>query len=258
MKKRVIGIILIVLDVLAIFGGFANGSWAKLGEENIVTAATEIIIIIALLVIGIRLMIKSKDNKKDSSADENKIPNAENAANIIAGAEAKYAEKAKEKEMHSLQKDDLLKIFSEYFVPNKDFYSAPGSKKFEAYFNAVNSATAEIFKDTALLTAATGWKIDQLSEVLNEPNTSIKNMNICALIFLVGKYSVIKDAVYCVDFANRVPNCIALYLLLIAQKQPENKRKQLLDAGDGCDKRALIKAMQSLKVCDPSWSFEIF
>lgn len=51
---------------------------------------------------------------------------------------------------------------------------------------------------------------------------------------------------------------IALYLLLIAQKQPEGKRKQLLDAGDGCDKRALTAAMQSLKVCDPLWSFEIF
>lgn len=83
-------------------------------------------------------------------------------------------------------------------------------------------------------------------------------MNICALIFLVGKYSVIKDCVYCVDFADRVPNCIALYLLLIAQKQPQDKRGQILDSGDGCDKRALSEAIELLKVCDPNWSPEIY
>lgn len=28
MKKRVIGIVLIVIDIMAILGGFVNGSWA--------------------------------------------------------------------------------------------------------------------------------------------------------------------------------------------------------------------------------------
>ena len=32
----------------------------------------------------------------------------------------------------------------------------------------------------------------------------------------------------------------------------------MLDAGDGCDKRALSEAIELLKVCDPNWSPEIY
>lgn len=254
MKKKVIGIILLIVDAMAIFGGLVNGSWAELGNENIITAATQVIIPIVILIIAIRLIVKSQKSEDKTSVNQNEI---NDYAKVISSAEERLAQKAEEKENQSLNKDDLLKIFSTYFAPNKDFYSVPNSDKFTAYFNAINSATEEIIKDRALLSAATGWTVQQLGEVFNEKNTSVKNMNICALIFLVGKYSVIKDCVYCVDFADRVPNCIALYLLLIAQKQPQDKRGQMLDAGDGCDNRALSEAIQSLKICDPAWSPEI-
>lgn len=255
MKKKVIGIILLIVDAMAIFGGLVNGSWAELGNENIITAATQVIIPIVILIIAIRLIVKSKKSNDKTSVNQKEV---NDYSKVISSAEERLAQKAEEKENQSLNKDDLLKIFSTYFAPNKDFYSAPNSDKFTAYFNAINSATQEIVKDKVLLSAATGWTVSQLSEVFNEKNTTVRNMNICALIFLVGKYSVIKDCVYCVDFADRVPNCIALYLLLIAQKQPQDKRGQMLDAGDGCDKRALSEAIELLKVCDPNWSPEIY
>lgn len=59
-KKKIAGIIMIVISVMAILGGIVNGSWADLGNENIITAATEVIITIGLLVGGIVLVIKSK------------------------------------------------------------------------------------------------------------------------------------------------------------------------------------------------------
>ena len=60
MIKKVIGIILLIVDAMAIFGGLVNGSWAELGNENIITAATQVIIPIVILIISIRLIVKSK------------------------------------------------------------------------------------------------------------------------------------------------------------------------------------------------------
>lgn len=87
---------------------------------------------------------------------------------MIFSAEERLAQKSEEKENQSVNKEDLLKIFLSYFAPNKDFYSVPNSDKFTAYFNAINSATEEIIKDRALLSAATGWTVQQLGEVFNE------------------------------------------------------------------------------------------
>ena len=152
----------------------------------------------------------------------------------------------------------LLEIVSTYFAPNKDFYSAPGSDKFTAYFNAINTARAEMFREQQLFTAATTWSSKELADLVNNPRPGITNMMICSLIFLMGRYSVIKQAVYCVDFSERIPNCIALYLLLIAHKQPTDKRIQIIDAGEGTDKKTLNDAMDALKVCDPNWNYKIW
>lgn len=73
----------------------------------------------------------------------------------------------------------------------------------------------------------------------------------------MGRFAVIKDIVYCVDFIQRIPNCIALYLLLIAQKQPKERRTQLLDVGVGVDKREFPDALDKLKVCVPQWDARI-
>ena len=94
-------------------------------------------------------------------------------------------------------------------------------------------------------------------EHINNPKTVISNMIICGMIFRMGEYAVIKDAVYCVDFCEKTPNCTALYLLLTAQKEPEDNRRQIIDAGDRSDKTAFIEALNSRNVLDPHWTFQI-
>ena len=158
----------------------------------------------------------------------------------------------------TVPKEVLLQIFAEYFAPNTEFYSPPDSEKAIAYFNAVHKAQEEMFSHQTLFYESTKWSSEQLSELVNNPKPGITNMMICGLIFLLGQFAVIKDAVYCVDFSEKIPNCIALYLLLIAQKQPEDKRNQLIDAGDGAAKTLLSEAMDSLKVCDPLWKYQIW
>lgn len=71
-------------------------------------------------------------------------------------------------------------------------------------------------------------------------------------------YAVIKDNLFCVDFLEQLPNCIALYLLLIAQKEPTDKRVQLLDTGDGVDPKPLKDVIESLQVLDPTWQPKMF
>lgn len=151
----------------------------------------------------------------------------------------------------------LVRIFADYFSPNRDFYSIPGSDKFNAYFNVVNAARDELFSQPELLMASTKWGSLDLIKLVKDPKPGITNAMICGLIFLMGHYAVIKDAVYCVDFSERIPNCVGLYMLLIAQKQPADRRMQIIDAGDGTDKKPLSDVMESLRVCDPQWDFKI-
>ena len=115
-----------------------------------------------------------------------------------------------------------------------------------------------MLKQPKLFTEATKWESSELENLINDPKPGITNMMVCGLIFCMGNYAVIKDALYCVDFSERIPNCVALYLLLIAQKQPKDQRMQLIDAGDRADKEPLRKAMAALKVCDPNWNYNIW
>ena len=152
---------------------------------------------------------------------------------------------------------ELMQYFAEYFAPNKDFYSVPGSEKFKAYFGAVNAARDEMLKNPDLFKLATKWDISKLKEMIENPKPAITNMLICGLIFRIGDYGVLRASLLCVDFCAKIPNCIALYLLLTSQKLPKDKRRLIIDAGDNADKTAFKAAMESLKVLDPSWSFMI-
>ena len=115
-----------------------------------------------------------------------------------------------------------------------------------------------MLRNPDLFKKATKWDITRLVNMLNNPQPGITNMMLCGLIFRMGDYGVIRSAMYCVDFCERIPNCIALYLLLTAHKLPADQRKQMIDAGDNTNKTAFKAAMLSLRVLDPDWSFTIF
>lgn len=192
-------------------------------------------------------LLKKLFGKKDSKT-----------ASPLQAQQTYFQEKAQSKERSSpITEKELMQIFATYFAPNTDFFSVPGSAKYAAYFKVIHAATDELVSNPNLFTAATKWAPQKLVDLLNDPKPSITSMLICGLIFSMGNYAVIKDAIYCVDFCERIPNCIAIFLLLIAQKQPADRRKFLIDAGDGCDSSALTKAMDTLKVCDPSWHYRI-
>ena len=180
------------------------------------------------------------------------------AAKIVASANKSLDEQAAEKDARpAVTEEELLKYYVEYFAPNKDFYSSPGTEKYQAYFSAVNAARDEMLQNPDLFKMATKWEISTLKQMLDNPKPAITNMIVCGLIFRMGDYGVLKSSVLCIDFCEKIPNCIALYLVLTAQKMPENQRKQVIDAGDGADKTAFKAAMRSLQVLDSKWSFII-
>ena len=177
----------------------------------------------------------------------------------VAEQEQRYQEIANGmKRSEPVTDAELIHYFAEYFAPNKEFYSSADSPKGKAYFNAINAAKAEMLKQPGLFVPATGRSPMDLLKSLAEPVPGITSMLICGMIFCMGKYAVIKDHLYCVDFAEQMPNCIALYLLLIAQKEPTNNRKQLIDKGAGVNPAALQAAIESLKVLDAAWQPMIF
>lgn len=178
---------------------------------------------------------------------------------IVQQAAENLQQKAAAKEPTApISLNELLPIFATYFAPNMKFFSTPGSPTCNAYFHAVNTAKEEIIRNQKLFTAATKWTPQQFADLLNNPQAGITNMMICGLIFKMGEFAVIKDAVYCVDFSESIPNCVALYLLLIAQKLPADQRKMILDIGDGTNKQPLTKALSDLQILDPQWKCTIF
>jgi len=206
-----------------------------------------------------KLFKKSESEKAAQTPQAASQPGAEAVSKILAQQKQSFESLAAGKSHEErVSEQTLMEIFATYFAPNKDFYSVPGSDKFKAYFNAINTARNEMFQEQQLFKEATKWSSQELVDLVNNPKPGITNMMICSLIFLMGQYSVIKQAVYCVDFSERIPNCVALYLLLIAQKQPEDKRTQIIDAGDGVNKKPLNDAMDALKVCDPNWNYKIW
>lgn len=74
-------------------------------------------------------------------------------------------------------------------------------------------------------------------------------------ILAVGAHGITPSALLCIDFAEVIPNCLALTLLYYAFTGAiEN---QLLDTGAGTDATSLKAVLESLKGCCPKWSYKI-
>ena len=205
-----------------------------------------------------KLFGKKNTTKQNEQNPQQATEMAKKAAAVMNASAANLNEMAAAKDARpAVTEQELLQYFAEYFAPNQDFYSTPGSEKFKAYFGVINSARDEMFKNPGIFSKATKWDIKKLVEMVNNPKPGITNMMVCGLIFRTGDYGVIKSAAYCVDFCEKIPNCISAYLFLTAHKLPEDQRKQIIDAGDGSDTRAFKAAMESLKVLYPKWSYTI-
>lgn len=225
--------------------------------------------IIVGVIINKKVKSTSKPNNMQTEAfnktqnDINKPLNTQENTNNIGDAylkqQASFNALANEKNIsYPISKQELINVFNTYFAPNKDFYTVPGSDNFNAYFGVVNAARDEMINNQQLFMQATKWSTQELAELLNSNIPGVTNMLVCGLIFKLGEFAVIKDAVYCVDFSEAIPNCVALYLLLIAQKLPSDKRTMVIDAGDGTNKAPLTNAINSLKILDNNWNCNIW
>lgn len=200
----------------------------------------------------------SNRKKQSMQSSCNRAP-ADTAASDITRVQQNFNKAVDEKEqVSSVPVDELINIFETYFVPNKSFYTTPGSPSFNTYFKAINMARDEMLTHLGLFIQATGWTPNQLADILERPKPGVTNMLICGLIFKMGAFAVIKSAIYCVDFSEEIPNCVALYLLLIAQQMPEERRKMMIDAGEGTDTKPLKAALDALRTLDSSWECTIY
>lgn len=203
-----------------------------------------------------------KKSKTEKAAVETAVPTAAHPENEIKkGLETSVASSSIDLSMTAVEKDmlpksteaDLIKIFAEFFAPNTELYTQIGTPAYTAYFDAIAMARAELLSNPLHFKKATKWTTAELAEMLNNPKPGITNMVLLGLIFRAGWYCVIESTCVCVDFYEKLPNCIALYLLLTAQKKPVEKRKQLIDSGDTSNLQQLSQAIDRLKVCDASW-----
>lgn len=200
----------------------------------------------------------SETPEKKTESAKAAAASVQTANEVLSRQQEHYDTLVKEKKPGgSVSRDELIGIFSSYFAPNTAFY-LPGTPNAGAYFACINAAKKELLKNSALLSAATNWSAEQCRELVQNPPPGLGNMMICGLIFKMGEFAVVKDMVYCVDFAEAVPHCIALYLLLIAQKEPENHRTQILDAGTGTNRKPLTEAIDALRLLDPKWDPKIW
>ena len=167
---------------------------------------------------------------------------------------------AAENDAKYLSDSELMNVFAEYFnfAISEGFITEQDNPKYKAYFDTINAATLEMLNNPKLFNLATKREQAELVDMCNNRIPEITNALICGLIFCVGKFAVVQSSLLCVDFSEAIPNCIAVYLLLVAQKIPEDKRILIIDAGDGTDKQPLTDAMKTISICDPNWKYKIF
>lgn len=202
--------------------------------------------------------LKDLFRKKTSVAKPN--PSISSTESILSAVHEKYDNQLSnvENSFHRLTDNELLVIFAEYFAPNTDFYDPGNSDKYKAYFGVINGAIPEMLNNPQLFRQATKRDPAELLSMCNNRVPGLTNNLLCGLIFIMGKFAMVPSAILCVDFAEAIPNCIAIYLLLTAQKLPSENRTTMIDAGDGVDKNPLIKAMNTLSVCDLNWKYKIY
>ena len=200
---------------------------------------------------------KEKKEKNQNPAPVRNTASDEKAKTLLDQQNLRFDHLSAAKERSAPVTDgDLIQCFVKYFAPNTGFYSDLGSAGSRAYFNAIVNAREEMLRNPELFQRAMGRKHTELLDIINN-KPPMGNTLICGFIYYMGSYATIQDRLLCVDFGDRIPNCIALYLLLTAEQAPSNQRRQLVDAGDRGDKQPLKQAVEALKGLDPAWECKI-
>ena len=87
-----------------------------------------------------KLFGKKKTSEQNAQNTQQATEIAKMAASVMSTSAGNLNEMAAAKDARpAVTEQELLQYFAEYFAPNKEFYSTPGSAKFQAYFGAINA-----------------------------------------------------------------------------------------------------------------------
>ncbi|MBQ9227355.1 MAG: hypothetical protein IJ168_00875 [Eubacterium sp.] len=148
--------------------------------------------------------------------------------------------------------DQLTAVYQQYFtgLPFTED-SSP------AYAALLAAAAAEANANRAIAIPATECDdatLDRLAAKAT-PEDAAQQL---AVAFKTGEFGlIIEDNVYSVDFIDRVPHCVALATLLLAQKLPAGNRQLVIELEPGTPLGAFGDALNQIQQCDASLHFSI-
>jgi len=156
----------------------------------------------------------------------------------------------------SPEAEALLKnVYNAYFTGLP--FTASGTPAGDAYVSLLQLAEAEFCTNRAIAAAALQCG-DVLLDRLQAKSTAQDAALLRACLFKTGEFGlIIEDNVYSVDFIDAVPYCVALAVLLTAQKLPAGSRQLVIELEQGTPLGRFGEALRLVGVCDGSLHFSI-
>jgi len=135
-------------------------------------------------------------------------------------------------------------------------FAAPGTPSGNAFAALLATAERDMERNRAMFTVATNYDDAVLNDLLTN-RTPEKNRLYYAALFKTGEFGIIEESnVYSVDFIDKIPYCVALSLLLMVEKLPENARHIIIEIEPNAPFYMLEKALELVKLCDPRFSYD--
>lgn len=147
---------------------------------------------------------------------------------------------------------NLTDVYQQYFT-NLPFTP----ETLPAYAALLEAATAEADANRAVTIPATECDNATLDRLAAKATPEDMAQQLAAA-FKTGEFGlIIEDNVYSVDFIDRVPHCVALAILLLAQKLPAGIRQLVIELEPGTPLGTFGDALNQIQLCDPSLRFSI-
>ena len=151
--------------------------------------------------------------------------------------------------------NSLEQAYDEYFAHLP--FAVPGTPSGNAFAELVAVAERDMERNRSMFTVATNYDDAVLNDLLTN-RTPEKNRLYYGALFRTGEYGIIEENnVYSVMFIDKIPYCVALALLLMVQKLPENARHIIIEREPSAPFYMLEKALQLVKLCDPQFSYDV-